>query len=179
MQGRFERLAYPKLMSVAEPRLVSIVESWLVSVVESWLVSIAEPLKKLVFVIVLMFCVILTAAAAAQKININMEFFDRFQEISPVKRNFFLDSLLNSDLSGKGIIESINISERYGRRFRIIIKENEAIGISVLYYVYTNNEAYQTKLKKGVQFSFSGRFITYTPLSSERGAYVFDIVLSE
>jgi hypothetical protein len=110
-------------------------------------------------------------------IILNSEFFSAFTKIEPIKRDLFLDERLNSVLQGRGYVELVEADERYNMKYRIIVKDSEALNLHIRYNIYTNNEEYRTLLKKSELFEFSGQFIIYTPLNSKKDSYIFDIVL--
>ncbi len=108
---------------------------------------------------------------------LNSEFFSAFTKIEPIKRDLYLDERLNIVLRGRGYVESVEADKRYNMKYRIIVKDSEALNLRIRYNIYTNNEEYRTILKKSELFEFAGQFIIYTPLNSKRDSYIFDIVL--
>ena len=108
---------------------------------------------------------------------LNSKFFSTFTNIEPIKRDLFLEERLNSVLQGRGYIESVEPDERYNMKYRIVVKDSEALNLHIRYNIFTDNEEYLTLLKKNELFEFSGQFIIYTPLNSKKDSYIFDIVL--
>jgi len=110
-------------------------------------------------------------------IILNSAFFSAFTKIEPIKRDLFLDKRLNSVLQGRGYVESVEADERYNMKYRIVVKDSEALNLHIRYNIFTNNKEYRTLLKKSELFEFSGQFIIYTPLNSKKDSYIFDIIL--
>lgn len=111
-------------------------------------------------------------------IVLNKEFYSDFLKIDPIKRDFYLDTKLNNIIQGRGYVESVDIYERYQKKYRIIITDSEALNLNIRYNIFTNNGDYLTLLKKSELFEFKGQFVIYTPLNSRKDSYIFDIILS-
>ncbi len=111
-------------------------------------------------------------------IILNKDFYSNFFKIDPIKRDFYLDKMLNKILQGKGYVESVESYERYQKEYRIVIKDSEALNLNIRYNIFTDNRDYLTLLKKSELFEFRGQFIIYTPLNSRKDSYIFDIILS-
>ena len=112
-------------------------------------------------------------------IQLNKEFYTNFSRSSPIERDILLNKMLNEVLQGRGYVESVEKIERYHRNYRIVAIESEALNLNIRFYIFTDNEEYPYLLKKGDFFDFKGQFIIYTPLSSRRDSYIFDIVLED
>lgn len=131
--------------------------------------------------LILLLMVSLTYASTDEKGNnlivLNREFYSNFLKIDPIKRDFYLDKKLNNIIQGRGYVESVDIYERYQKKYRIIITDSEALNLNIRYNIFTNNRDYLTLLKKSELFEFSGQFVIYTPLNSRKDSYIFDIIL--
>lgn len=106
------------------------------------------------------------------------KFYAEMQGIDPIKRDLFLDKILNKIVQGRGYVESVSSHRRYDRNFRIAIR-NKDKNHNVLFYIFSNNDQYVSILNKDDPFEFKGQFIIYTPLTSKRDLYIFDIILED
>lgn len=109
----------------------------------------------------------------------HLAFFTELSSTEPVKRDQFLDGHLTRILRSKVYIVSVERRTRYNRRVRITATESATTRISITYHLFTDQTEYLASLKKNDAFTFSGVFKVYTPLSSRRDSYLFDIVLVE
>ncbi len=115
---------------------------------------------------------------SANPIALDKRFFSDFQKTDIIRRDLLLDELLNKILQSKGQVESVGSYERYHRRFRIIINNTNNTP-SIRFYIFTDNDEYLKLLNKNDLFEFKGQFVIYTPLSSNRDSYIFDIILED
>jgi len=107
------------------------------------------------------------------------EFYSGLQNAEPIRRDQFLEANLNLVLSGKGYVQSIDSFPRYRRRFRITVIGNQAENLNIIYYLFTDSEDYMKHVSKNDLFEFKGQFVIFTPLSSRRDSYIFDIILED
>lgn len=107
------------------------------------------------------------------------EFFERLASLPPIMRDGFLDEQVNRLLNGTGHVVSVDELSRYNRGVRIIATESATSSMNITYYIFTDQRSFLTSFKKNDAFAFSGLFKVYTPLSSRRDSYLFDVVLVE
>jgi hypothetical protein len=107
------------------------------------------------------------------------DFYSQLAKTDLVRRDEVLDRMLNRLIQGKGYVESLEIHERYHKRFRIVLLDSEAAGLNIRFFLFTDGDSYQKILKKGDLVEFRGQLAVYTPLSSRRDSYIFDVVLEE
>ena len=113
-----------------------------------------------------------------QQVVLNDEFVSQFLKTSIIKRDKLLDNMLNSTVSGRGYIESIDYYRRYDSRFRILLA-SEILRLNIKFFIFTDNPKYKKNLKKGDLFEFKGKFMLYTPLNYKKDYYIFDILLED
>jgi hypothetical protein len=107
------------------------------------------------------------------------EFYINLQSADPIRRDLLLESRLNGILTGKGYVQSVEAHQRYHRRFRITVIGNQAENLNIIYYLYTDNEEFMKVANKNDLFEFRGQFVVFTPLSSRRDSYIFDVIMEE
>ncbi len=109
---------------------------------------------------------------------IDDKFYSNFRKTDPIKRDSYLDNLLNKIIHCKGYVVSVNEYNRYHRQFRIVVTQKSK-NPDIKFYIFTDNDEYISLLKKGDPFEFKGQFVIYTPLNSKRDSYIFDIILED
>lgn len=119
------------------------------------------------------------ALSEGEKPVLDQEFYSALSQKEAIRRDMFLDDNLNKIIAGKGQILSIDANGRYRRRFRIVVNAKVSSAIAITYYVYTDNEEYIRVINQGDTLEFKGQFIIYTPLTTRRNSYIFDVVLEE
>lgn len=110
---------------------------------------------------------------------LNKDFYKLFLKSSAIERDGILSGLQNEIVQGRGYVDTVETSGRYHRRFRITAIDSEAHELNIRLFLYTDNEEYLTLLKKGDIFDYRGQFVIFTPLSSRKDSYIFDIILEE
>lgn len=134
----------------------------------------------LIYFIIIPFTIFSAIDLYPQNPNVlSKEFYANLQKSEPIRRDFILDGQLNKIIQGKGYVDSIDTTERYRRRFRIVVIGNETPNLNIIYYLFTDNEEYIKVLNKKDLFEFKGQFVIYTPLSSRRDSYIFDIIMED
>jgi len=134
----------------------------------------------MIYCILILFAIFFAIDLDAQNPNVlSKEFYANLQSSEPIRRDFLLDGQLNKIIQGKGYVDSIDKTERYHRRFRIVVIGNETPNLNIIYYLFTDNEEYIKVLNKKDLFEFKGQFVIYTPLSSRRDSYIFDIIMED
>jgi hypothetical protein len=106
------------------------------------------------------------------------KFYAEMMASDPIKRDLFLDKILNKIVQGRGYVESVTSRRRYDRNFRIAVRNKEK-NHNVLFYIYSDNDQYVSVLSKDDPFEFKGQFIIYTAVTSKRDLYIFDIILED
>jgi len=110
---------------------------------------------------------------------LNKKFYSKIIKTPHIRRDVYLDKILNSIIQGRGYVESVDNLERYQRKYRIIITDSESMSLKIKLFIFTDNEEYHKILKKGDLFEFHGQFVIYTPISSDRNSYILDVILKE
>lgn len=107
------------------------------------------------------------------------EFYKTLQAAHILQRDIYLDGQLNKILTGRGQVDSLTESPRYRRRFKITVTGASAGNIKIIYSLYTDEDDFLKVLHKNDLFEFRGQFVIYTPLSSRRDSYIFDVLLED
>lgn len=130
--------------------------------------------KIISFLLIFMASVIFAAEPA---VKFDDELFLAFKNIPTVKRDTFFESKINSQISARGLIKSIDSTSRYQRSRRIIVEDDrsKANGILILYYIFT--DASESNLSVNSFFEFTGQIKSYTPSEIKKNSYILDIVL--
>ena len=115
------------------------------------------------------------------EIVMDTSFFRKFNSVSPISRDDYLEGYLNSIIIGRGKIVSVTESERYKKRFRVVIESSDSssYGFKFLFYLFMDNKDTADLLNAGADFEFKGQFMGYTPLNTKRNAYIIDAVLMD
>jgi len=108
-------------------------------------------------------------------------FFRKFNSVSTISRDDYLEGYLNSIIIGRGKIISVTESERYKKRYRVAIESSDSsrYGHKFLFYLFMDNKDTADLLNAGADFEFKGQFMGYTPLNTKRNAYIIDAVLMD
>ncbi len=112
-------------------------------------------------------------------IHLNREFYMNFLNTRVIERDILLGEMQDRIVQGRGYVDSVDKIDRYHRHIRITVIDNEAAGLNIRLFIFADNEEYISLLQKGDAFDFKGQFVVFTPLSSKRDAYIFDIILEE
>ena len=99
--------------------------------------------------------------------------------LDQISRDEFWKLKLNTLLEGKGKVVSVEEKAQFRRKYRITVTGGIEGKISLIYYIYTDNEDYKRILQPGSMFGFKGQFAMFTPLNSKRTLYLFDLILEE
>ena len=110
---------------------------------------------------------------------IDKKFYSELAGMNPVGRQWHLEKLHDKIIMARGFVESFESVERYNRKYRIVVIDNESEIIDVRFYIYTNEEDFREVLQKGDIFEFTGQFVVETPLNSKMDAYIFDVLLED
>ena len=124
--------------------------------------------------------------AGAQTASKEMEIFSVTDKVinscfalDQISRDEFWKMKLNTLLEGKGKVVSVEEKPQFRRKYRITVTGGSEDRISLVYYIYTDNEDYMKILQPGALFGFKGQFVMFTPLNSKRTLYIFDLLLEE
>ncbi len=109
---------------------------------------------------------------------IDDKFCSNFKKTDPIKRDSYLDSLLNKIIHCKGYVVSVSEYNRYHRQFRIVVTQKSK-NPDIKFYIFTDNNEYINLLQKNDPFEFKGQFVIYTSLNSKKNSYIFDIILED
>lgn len=108
-------------------------------------------------------------------------FFRKFSSVSAIFRDDYLEGYVNGIIIGRGKIASVTESERYRKRFRVVIESSDSsrYGQKFTFYLFLDNKDTADLLTVGTDFEFKGQFMGYTPLNTKRNAYIIDAVLMD
>lgn len=114
-------------------------------------------------------------------IHFNSDFYNDMRLEQIILRDRFLDKVLNSTVSGSGIIESYRKEKRYGKDILIVAEDNDPgkKKFEIKYHIYTDRDVDYTNLVSGSIIEFIGILVLYTPLNTARNKFIFDIILDE
>lgn len=108
---------------------------------------------------------------------LNEQFFSELSRVSALRRDEYLTRRLKGTVSGECIVKKADSLQRYDRKYRIIGTYN-ASGFLLHYYLFTGSETLMESVRGGKKFSFSGTFMSLTPLNMKKDSYIFDIKLA-
>ena len=113
------------------------------------------------------------------EVTIDKKFYSELAGMNPVGRQSHLEKLRDKIIMARGFVESFESVERYNRRYRIVVIDNESESINVRFYIYTEKKDFREVLQKGDIFEFTGQFVVETPLNSKMDEYIFDVILED
>ena len=113
------------------------------------------------------------------EVVLDKKFYSELAGMNPVGRQWHLEKLHDKIIMARGFVESFEDVERYNRKYRIVVIDNESETINVRFYIYTDEQDFREVLQKGDIFEFTGQFVVETPLSSKMDAYIFDVLLED
>lgn len=96
-------------------------------------------------------------------------------------KDAFWKERLNYIVTARGTVTDIRDSNKYKKKYRIEVKDNDSakFGQNFIYYVYIENQNSYEMLSVNEVFEFSGQLMAYTPLSVNRDNYIFDILIEK
>jgi len=133
------------------------------------------------FLLIISFCITSPLYSDKKTSYLNSAFYYKFYRMRTISRDHYLNKLLNTRFQGRGKITSIEEYDRYRKRFRIKLVDTSSTkyNISIIIYIFLNNEDSVKLLKIDDVFDFKGQLMAYTPLNSKRSSYIFDIILED
>jgi hypothetical protein len=120
-------------------------------------------------------------SAREERALFNRAFFADLRRTPRIKRDLFLEERVNSLIVARGIIAGTSEKNAFGKRFRVVLKDPEAgaLGISIVYHLYTDSLHSMEMLPEQRLFEFSGRLVAYTPTSTKRESYILDVIMEK
>jgi hypothetical protein len=114
-------------------------------------------------------------------IQLNRDFYLKLRSAQVILRDEFLNTMLNSDVSGRGVIVSTGKGKRYGKELIIIAGDEDSgkLQFDVTYHIYAGKGVDPSRLIPGGIIEFRGTLVLCTPLNTERNRFIFDIILDE
>jgi hypothetical protein len=130
-------------------------------------------------IFIFMLCTILSGQG--QEIVLDASFFKIFNSRQLIQRDDILSGLNNKVIIGRGKITAISASERYKKRYRIVIESSDSLlyNQKIVFYVFLENKDTVDLLTLESKFEFKGQFMGYTPLGTKRNEYIIDAVLMD
>jgi hypothetical protein len=118
---------------------------------------------------------------AGRQLALDKTFFTELNNTPPVLRDTYLEGMLNSIVTGRGVILSSYTYQRLKKNYRLVLTDREAArkSLKITYHIYVANPNTAAMLEKNALFEFTGQLIAYTPLNSKRDSYIFDILLEK
>ena len=137
--------------------------------------------SKLLVIFLFASAVSVSSDLTVKQFNLDKKFFIELHKIHSVMRDMYLESRLNSIVSGRGLITAIDMVQRLKKNYRVVLVDQEAArtNLNISYYIYIADMHTVSILKKNEMFEFTGQLIAYTPLNSKRDSYIFDIILEK
>jgi hypothetical protein len=137
--------------------------------------------SKLLVIFLFASAVSVSSEPAVKQFILDKKFFIELHKIHSVLRDTYLESRLNSIVTGKGLITAIDMVQRLNKNYRVVLIDQEAArtNLNISYYIYLADTNTVSILKKNEMFEFTGQLIAYTPLNSKRDSYIFDIILEK
>jgi len=112
---------------------------------------------------------------------LDKKFYSELYLTPPVLRDEFLESRLNTIVTGRGFIISIKKIQKFKKNYRIEMIDRDAAqeNIKITYHVYIDSSHSISMLKEKENLEFSGQLFAYTPANSRRDAYILDILFEK
>ncbi|PKL18367.1 MAG: hypothetical protein CVV49_06335 [Spirochaetae bacterium HGW-Spirochaetae-5] len=129
--------------------------------------------------VVCMLCTILPAEG--QEVVLDASFFKTFNSRQIILRDDILSGLTNKVIIGRGKITSISASERYKKRYRIVIESSDSLlyNQKMVFFVFLENKDTVDLLSLESKFEFKGQLMGFTPLGTKRNEYILDVILMD
>lgn len=126
-----------------------------------------------------MLCTILPAEG--QEVVLDASFFKTFNSRQIILRDDILSGLTNKVIIGRGKITSISASERYKKRYRIVIESSDSLlyNQKMVFFVFLENKDTVDLLSLESKFEFKGQLMGFTPLGTKRNEYILDVILMD
>ncbi len=108
-------------------------------------------------------------------------FFRDFNGRQLIQRDELFDGLVNRIVIGRGIITGISASERYKKKYRIIIESSDSAAYNqkFIFFVFLENKDTIDLLTLNSKFEFKGQLMGYTPLGSKRNEFILDVIMMD
>ena len=134
---------------------------------------------KIFCVFIIFFAVI--SLAADDVIVFDSALYKKFSSIQPIEKDSFFKNMLNRVIIGRGKILSVSLTQRYRKRYRIVIEsiESSRYNQKILFYVFLENKNTADILDLDTSFEFKGQLMGFTPLGTKRNEYILDILFME
>jgi len=137
--------------------------------------------QALLFLFLVSHAVSASGETTARQLALDKKFFTELNNTPPVLRDAFLEGMLNSIVTGRGVILSSYTYQRLKKNYRLVLIDRETArkNLKITYHIYVANPNTAAMLEKNALFEFTGQMIAYTPLNSKRDSYIFDILLEK
>lgn len=108
-------------------------------------------------------------------------FFRNFSAKPVIQRDDILENVVNSIIIGRGRITNISVTERYKKKYRVIIESSDSMELNqkIFYYVFLDNKDTADLLSVDSKFEFKGQLMGYTPLGTKRNDYILDVIFMD
>src|SRR5271157_143277 len=135
----------------------------------------------LLFLFIISYAVSAFGETAARQRALDKIFFAELNNTPPVLRDAYLEGMLNSIVTGRGIVLSSYTYQRLKKNYRLVLIDREAAqkNLKITYHIYVADSNTAAMLEKNALFEFTGQLIAYMPLNSKRDSYILDILLEK
>lgn len=129
--------------------------------------------------VIFILCTVLSGEG--QEVVLDASFFKTFNSRQLIQRDDILSGLSNRIIIGRGKITAISASERYKKRYRIVIESSDSViyNQKIVFYVFLENKDTVDLLSLESKFEFKGQLMGYTPLGTKRNEYILDVILMD
>ncbi len=108
---------------------------------------------------------------------LNEQFFTDLAKVSVLRRDDYITHTLKGTVTGDCIISKTDTLQRYDRKYRIVGTKISS-GFTFHYYFFTESKSLHDSVQEGHEFTFSGTFMSLTPLNMKKDSYIIDIKLA-
>lgn len=139
-------------------------------------------IKKIIPIIpAIIFLLCSVISAADDDVVLDAKFFRNFNSMQLIKRDEQFNDLQNRIVIGRGTITGISVSERYKKKYRIVIESSDSAlyNQKFTFFVFLENKDTVDLLSLDSKFEFKGQLMGFTPLDTKRNEYILDVILMD
>lgn len=132
----------------------------------------------LILILLLWFAVPIDLVSQNGTIYFEKNLFAELTKTLPIQRDEFFEMKLNSTIQCRGIVIAVGTQGRYKKNYRLVMKDTEAekMNISIIYYVFFDDEETFSLMPKTGLYQCTGQMMAYTPLNLKRDSYIVDVI---
>lgn len=138
-------------------------------------------IKNILLIPALIFLMCGISSGDESDVVLDSVFFRDFNGRQLIQRDELFDGLVNRIVIGRGIITGISASERYKKKYRIIIESSDSAAYNqkFIFFVFLENKDTIDLLTLNSKFEFKGQLMGYTPLGSKRNEFILDVIMMD